>query len=78
MNYRQIGLWDFSLKDNSAAASTTYCLRLASSSGTALNTYMSFVEVKTAASAGGGGPTLDQQMRGGQSVIDGVKKLLVW
>ena len=75
----QTGLWDFSLKDNGAPGSTTYCLRLATSSGSALNTYSSYVEVRTAASTGGGGgPTLNQQLRGGGSVIQGVKNSLTW
>ena len=40
--------------------------------GSQLATYTQVPEI-TIGTAGGGGPTLDQMLRGGQSVIDGVK-----
>jgi alpha-tubulin suppressor-like RCC1 family protein len=72
-------LWDFSLKDNGAPASTTYCLRLVGSAGEDFGWYDSYPEITTAAASGGGGePTLDQMTRGGQSVINGIKNLFSW
>lgn len=50
MNSPQDGLWDFSLKDNSAPQSTTYCLRLVLDDGTALDTYSYYPEITTASS----------------------------
>ncbi|MBI4386742.1 MAG: fibronectin type III domain-containing protein [Elusimicrobia bacterium] len=43
----QDGLWDFALVDNSAPAGTTYCLRLSSGNGSALDSYVSYPEVTT-------------------------------
>lgn len=42
------GLWDFSLKDNGAPASTTYCLKLIYGVGTDLEQYTTYAEIKTA------------------------------
>lgn len=70
------GLWDFSLKDNAAPGNTTYCIRFATSDGTALGTYNYIAEITTA--LGGGGPTLDQQLRGGQAVVNGIKSVFNW
>ncbi len=42
------GLWDFSLRDNNAPASTTYCLRIVYSDGSPLEQYQSFPQVVTA------------------------------
>lgn len=47
----QDGKWDFSLKDNSAPASTAYCLRAVKSDGTVLNTYTVIPQITTAAAA---------------------------
>jgi len=55
INAGQDGEWDFSLIDNGAAASTTYCLRAVRSTGTALDTYTAYPEITTAAGGGGGG-----------------------
>jgi len=48
------GKWDFSLKDNGAPGSTTFCLRAVKSTGTPLDTYLVFPEITTA--AGGATP----------------------
>jgi hypothetical protein len=45
------GLWDFSLKDNGAAANTAYCLRAVKSDGTVLDTYTVIPQITTASSA---------------------------
>ena len=42
------GMWDLSLKDNGAPASTTYCLRTAKSDGTPLDTYSQYPMITTA------------------------------
>lgn len=42
------GKWDFSLIDNNAPSSTTYCLRMIHGSGTALETYTTYPEITTA------------------------------
>lgn len=42
------GKWDFSLKDNGAPSSTTYCLRMVRNSGTVLETYSTYPEITTA------------------------------
>lgn len=72
------GLWDFSLKDNGAQPDTTYCIRAVRYDGTELSRYRNLPEIKTAIASSGSGPTLDQQLRGGQSVIDGVKGPFTW
>jgi len=43
----QDGLWDFSLKDNSAPQGTTYCLRMVESDGTVLGSYSVYPEITT-------------------------------
>lgn len=43
------GMWDFSLQDNNAPSSTTYCLRIVRNTGTALESYLSYPTVTTAA-----------------------------
>ncbi|MBP9816454.1 MAG: hypothetical protein KBD05_00250 [Candidatus Pacebacteria bacterium] len=45
----QDGKWDFSLIDNSAPSSTSYCLRIVKSGGVPLDTYTVIPEVTTAA-----------------------------
>lgn len=49
INAGQDGKWDFALRDNSAPASTTYCFRVVKDTGTALDTYLAYPEVTTAA-----------------------------
>lgn len=71
----QDGLWDFSLINNSATPSTSYCFRIVKSDGSLLNNYLNIPELTTPASAG---PTLDQQLRGGQSVVGGSKGKFTW
>jgi len=44
----QDGKWDFSLIDNGAPASTTYCFRAVKSTGTVLDTYAVIPEITTA------------------------------
>ena len=44
----QDGKWDFSLKDNSAPAGTTYCIRAVKSDGTPLDSYSVYPEIITA------------------------------
>jgi hypothetical protein len=70
------GLWDFSLKAAAAAAGNSYCLRVVNTSNALLDTYSQIAEL--AVSSGGSGPTLDQQMRGGNSVVAGTKGSLTW
>lgn len=72
----QDGLWDFALKDYTAPDDTSYCFRLVKSTSALLDTYSYIPQITTIASPTG--PTLDQQMRGGQSVIEGVKQPIVW
>jgi hypothetical protein len=43
----QDGKWDFSLKDNGAPASTTYCLRVVKADGSLLNTYSYIPQITT-------------------------------
>jgi hypothetical protein len=64
------GLWDFSLTSDPATAGKTYCFRTVKANGTPLDTYAVYPEITFSAS---GGPTLDQQLRGGAAVVDGVK-----
>ncbi len=70
------GLWDFSLTTSSAAIGKTYCLRTVKSNGALLDTYSQIPEFTVQSS--GGGPSLDQMTRGGQSVIDGIKNIFSW
>ncbi|MFA6494861.1 MAG: hypothetical protein WC246_00650 [Candidatus Paceibacterota bacterium] len=46
----QDGKWDFSLKDNSAPAGTTYCLRMIWNSGTLFGSYQNYPQVTMASS----------------------------
>lgn len=68
------GLWDFSLTGHSTALGKTYCFRMVTSTGSLLNTYSQIPELSIVA----GGPTLDQQLRGGNSVVGGQKGSLTW
>jgi hypothetical protein len=45
----QDGKWDFSLKDNGAPESTTYCFRVVKADGTPLETYSVIPQITTAA-----------------------------
>lgn len=42
------GKWDFSLYDNGATGSTSYCFRIVQSDGTALSTYSQYPQITTA------------------------------
>jgi hypothetical protein len=68
------GLWDFSLRADESLIGKTYCFRMAKSDGTALASYVQYPEVTFTAA----GPTLSQQMRGGQSVVNGLKRPFNW
>ena len=63
------GLWDFSLTSEAGAAGKTYCFRVVTSAGSQLSTYSQYPEISFTST----GPSLDQQLRGGQSVINGTK-----
>lgn len=72
----QDGMWDFVLNLDTSAAGKTYCLRTVKSDGGLLDSYSYIPEIIV--SSGGGGPTIDQQLRGGQSVINGAKGPFTW
>ncbi len=71
------GLWDFSLVASAAADGKTYCIRTVKSDGSLLANY-SYIPEVTIGAAPPSGPTLEQQLRGGQSVINGVKNPYSW
>lgn len=52
VNIGQDAMWDFSLVDHSASASTSYCFRIVQSDGTLLNTYSVIPEIMTDDGAG--------------------------
>lgn len=64
--------WDFSLDPTNAIDATTYYFRMVKGDGTALGAYSQYPQIIISL-GGGGGPTLDQQMRGGQAVVNGTK-----
>lgn len=70
------GLWEFGLKADAALDGKTYCFRVVKSDGSALASYSQYPEVTFASPTTG--PTLDQQMRGGQAVVNGEKKPFNW
>jgi hypothetical protein len=73
----QSTMWQYSLTtDPSASAGSTICLRAVTSSGNLFSSYITYPEITIA--GGGGGSTLSQQLRGGQSVVDGVKSPFGW
>ena len=49
INAGQDGKWDFALRDNGAAAGTSYCFRVVRDTGTVLETYTVIPEITTAA-----------------------------
>jgi hypothetical protein len=67
------GLWDFSLTSAAPALGKTYCLRLVKSDNSLLASYSQVPEATIGTIFTG--PTLDQQLRGGQSVRGGIKDL---
>jgi hypothetical protein len=71
------GLWDFSLIGDNTVLGKTFCFRTINLDGSLLSSYGNYPEISFSTS-GGGGPTLDQQLRGGQSVVDGVKNPFSW
>lgn len=68
------GLWDLPIVGRLPAVGKTYCFRVVTSTGALLASYSQIPEL----SITGGGPTLDQQLRGGGSVINGQKGPLSW
>jgi hypothetical protein len=72
----QDGMWDFALTHVGATPSANNCFKIVQYDGSDLNTYSVFPELTTPAAPVG--PTLDQQLRGGQSVVNGVKYPFTW
>jgi len=70
------GMWDFALTGDPSAAGKTYCLRVVKSNDDLLDTYSYIPEISF--TSPDSGPTLDQQLRGGQSMQNGVKTPLNW
>ena len=68
------GLWDFSLSSDQSFAGKTYCFRIVDSGGGVLATYTNYAEVAFTSAS----PTLTQQLRGGQAVVNGVKSAFTW
>ncbi|MDB5186710.1 MAG: exported protein of unknown function [Candidatus Saccharibacteria bacterium] len=72
----QDGLWDFAFTfDASAPAGDRYCIRAVTGTGAALNAYTQSAEVIVPGTAVA---TLMQQLRGGQSVVEGDKRKFIW
>lgn len=65
--------WDFTI-DTTGVSAGTYYFRMTSSDGTVLPNHLVYPTLTIASS----GPTLDQQMRGGQSVVSGTKTPISW
>jgi hypothetical protein len=65
----QDGKWDFSLRDNGAPASTTYCFRVVKSDGTLLNAYSVIPQITTAAPPANQPPTVSNvSLNGGNAI----------
>ena len=73
INRGQDGKWDFALRDNGAAGSTTYCLRAVKSSGTALDTYYVFPEITTAPAPAAGGFNAYESSTAGSPIAGVIK-----
>jgi hypothetical protein len=72
----QDGLWDFSLAFNTTARSADrFCIRAVPSGGGVLNAYSQTAEVIVPGTAVA---TLEQQLRGGQAVVEGDKRKFIW
>ncbi len=71
------GMWEYALKASPEMDGKTYCFRMAKSDDTLLNSYAQYAEVTVGASTPAGAP-LDQQMRGGQAVVNGQKTPFSW
>lgn len=67
-------LWDFALKSDSSLDGQTYCFRVVKSDGSLLATYTQYPEVSFSRAAA----TIDQQLRGGQAYMNGVKHGFAW
>ena len=70
----QSGLWDFALRSDPSWAGKTYCFRVVNGDESPLANYAQYPEVTFTTA----GPTLSQQLRGGQSVVNGVKRPFNW
>jgi hypothetical protein len=71
-------LFDLPLVSTANTVGKTYCLRLVKEDGSLINGYDNYPEITF---TNGGGPpaaTLDQMLRGGQSVVEGVKSPFSW
>ena len=68
------GLWEIALRAPVDAAGKTFCFRIVRSDGTLLTSYSQYAEVNFAA----GTPALEQQLRGGQAVVNGRKTPFSW
>lgn len=68
------GLWDFALNTTGLAAGKSYCFRAVKADNSLLDAYTQIPEIAVTSS----GPTLDQQLRGGQAVLNGVKQPSSW
>jgi hypothetical protein len=70
------GIWDFALSASSAAEGKTYCFRTVKSDGSPLDAYSQYPEITITAPVSG--PTIDQQLRGGQGVVSGTRYPFNW
>jgi hypothetical protein len=70
------GLWDFAIKPGTSAEGTTLCFRVVDTTNALLNTYAQYPQLIV--TPPGTGPTLDQQLRGGSSVVSGTKGPFTW
>lgn len=69
----EYGLWDFALNSDATTAGKTYCFRTVKSDGSPLESY---AQVASMTFNGGSAPVplpMQQRLRGGQGVVDGVK-----
>lgn len=75
----QYGLWDFALTSDTSVAGKTICFRVVHGDGTPLDTYDSYATIKFSGGVEPGpASAIERQLRGGQTVIDGVKTPFSW
>lgn len=70
----QNALWDFSLT-HQGTTEGTYCFRAVETDNSPLTSYLQYPELEV---GGDSGVTLEQQLRGGQSVVNGTKSPFSW
>lgn len=68
------GLWDFALNTSGLGAGKNYCFRIVKADGSPLNSYVQVPELGILAT----GPTLEQQLGGGEGVVNGIKSPFSW